>query len=142
MLYGVKPATGIFQRFIENAFANIPYTAVKVDDILIGGKTDTDHLENIEKVFTVLKEIGAKVNRKKCMSFVKEIKYLGFIINKNGIHLNPHKINAINEIPKPKDLKQVQNFLGGINYYSKFSPNMEEGTEWKWTKTEQLSLEN
>ena len=152
MPYGVNPPTGIFQRFIENALANIPYTAVKVDDILISGKTDTDHLENIEKVFRVLKEIGATVNKKKCMFFVKEIEYLGFIINKNGIHLNPHKINAINEIPEPKDLKQVQNFLGGINYYSKFGPNMadiakpyrllEKGTEWKWTKTEQLSFEN
>ena len=98
--------TGIFQRFIENAIANIPYTAVKVDDILLSGKTNTDHLENIEKVFRVLKEIGATVNKKKCMFFVKEIEYLGFIINKNGIHLNPHKINAINELPQPKDLKQ------------------------------------
>ena len=87
MPYGVNPPTGIFQRFIENALANIPYTAVKVDDILISGKTDTDHLENIEKVFRVLKEIGATVNKKKCMFFVKQIEYLGFIINKNGIHL-------------------------------------------------------
>ena len=49
MPYGVKPATGIFQRFIENALANIPYTAVKVDNTLISSKTDMDHLENIEK---------------------------------------------------------------------------------------------
>ena len=80
MPYGVKPATGIFQRFIENALANIPYTAVKADDILISGKIDTDQLENIEKVFRVLKEIGATVNKKKCTFFVKEIEYLGFII--------------------------------------------------------------
>ena len=56
MPYGVKPATGIFQRFIENALANIPYTAVNIDDILISHKTNTDHLENIEKVFRVLKK--------------------------------------------------------------------------------------
>ena len=48
MPYGVKPATDIFQRFIENALANISCTAVKVDDILINSKTDTDYLENIE----------------------------------------------------------------------------------------------
>ena len=87
------------------------------------------------------------------MFFVKEIKYVGFIINKNGTRLNPHKIDAINELPEPKDLKQLQSFLGGINYYSKFIPNMseialplycllEKDTEWKWTKTEQLSFEN
>ena len=49
MPYGVKPATGIFQRFFENALANIPYTAVKIDDILVSAKTDTDDLENIQK---------------------------------------------------------------------------------------------
>ena len=68
MLYGVNPATGIFHRFIENAFVKIPYTAAKIDDIL-SGKTDMDHLENIEKVFRVLKEIGDAVNKKKCMFF-------------------------------------------------------------------------
>ena len=47
MSYGVKPATGVFQRFIENALAKIPYTAVKVDDILISGKTDVGHLEKM-----------------------------------------------------------------------------------------------
>ena len=54
---------------LENALANNPYTAIKADDVLISGKTDTDHLENIEKVFRVLKEIGATVNKKKCMFF-------------------------------------------------------------------------
>ena len=153
MPYGVKPATGIFQRFIENALANIPYTATKVDDILISGKTDADHIENIENVFRVLKEVGTTVNKKKCMFFVKEIECVVFIVNKNGICLNPHKIDAINELPEPKDLKQLQSFLGGINYYSKFIPNMaeigkplyyllEKDAEWKWTKTEQLSFEN
>ena len=62
--YGVKPATGIFQIFIENAAANIPYSGFKVDGILISGKTDHDHLANIEKVFRVLKEIGAMLKQK------------------------------------------------------------------------------
>ena len=120
MPYGVKTATGIFKRFIENALVNILYTAIEVNDILISGKIDTDHLKNIEKVFRVLKEIGATVNKKKCVLLAKEIEYGRFIINKNGIHLNPHKINAINELPEPKDLKQLQSFLGGINYYLKY----------------------
>ena len=44
------------------------------------------------------------------MFFVKEIKYVGFIVNKNGIRLNTHKIDAINELLEPKDLKQLQSF--------------------------------
>ena len=69
MPYGVKRAAGIFHRFIENVLAKIPYTAVKVDDILISGKTDVDHLENIENIFRVLKEVGATVNKKRCIFF-------------------------------------------------------------------------
>ena len=59
------------------------------------------------KVFRVLKEIGigATVTKKKYMLFAKEIGYVGFIINKNGIHFNPNKINTISELPEPKDLK-------------------------------------
>ena len=87
------------------------------------------------------------------MFFVKENEYVRFIINKNGIRLNPHKIDAINELPEPKDLKQSESFLGGINFYSSFIQNLaeitktlyrllEKGTEWKSNKTEQLSFEN
>ena len=56
------------------------------------------------------------------MFFAKEIEYVESAINENGIHLNPRKINEINESPEPKDLKQLQRFLRGINYYSKFIP--------------------
>ena len=49
MPYGVKPASEIFQRFIENKSNNIPCTAVKIDDMLITGKNDEEHLKNIEK---------------------------------------------------------------------------------------------
>ena len=79
-------------RFIENALANSPYTVVKADGILINRKTNTDHLENTEKVFWALKEIGATVKKKKYIFFVTEIEYVGFTINKKGIHLNPHKM--------------------------------------------------
>ena len=49
MSYGLKPATGIFKRFMENALANIPCTAVKVDDILISGKTEYESLRKHRK---------------------------------------------------------------------------------------------
>ena len=69
MPYGVKPATAIIQRFIENTLANTPYTDVKLDDISINGKTDMDHFKNIEKVSRVLKETGPTISKKKCIFF-------------------------------------------------------------------------
>ena len=69
MPYGVKPASGIFQRFIENKLCNISYTVVKIDDILITGKKDEEHLKNIGNVLEILNEVGATVNKSKCLFF-------------------------------------------------------------------------
>ena len=101
--YGVKPASGIFQRVIENALTNISNTAVKIDDILISVRDESEHLQNIEKVFQVLKVLGVTVNKKKCTFFAKEIEYVGFILDKNGVHVNQNKVKAINELAEPKE---------------------------------------
>ena len=101
---------------IENALTNISNTTVKIDDILISGRDDSEHLQNIEKVFQVLRDLGVTVNKKKCTFFAKEIEYVGFILDKNGVHVNQKKVKAINELAEPKDLKQLQSFLAGINY--------------------------
>ena len=70
--YGVKPASGIFQRVIENALTNISNTSAKIDDILISGRDDSEHLQNIEKVFQVLKDLGVTVNKKKFLRFLQK----------------------------------------------------------------------
>ena len=95
MPYGVKPASGIFQRYIENALKGIPRTSVKIDDILVTGQNDEDHLRNLASVFNVLEEIGATVNKRKCKFFANEIEYVGFIIDKHGLRTNPEKVKAI-----------------------------------------------
>ena len=64
MPYGIKPATGIFQRHVENALSIVATTVVKVDNILVSGLDDTDHLANLSKVFQILEDMGATVNRR------------------------------------------------------------------------------
>ena len=53
MPYCIKPATAIFQGYIENLLCGIPMTAVRVDDITIPGKTDKNNLANLNKVFEI-----------------------------------------------------------------------------------------
>ena len=122
--YVVKPANGIFQRFIENNLSNIPCTVVKIDDILITAKNNEEHLKNIEKVLEILNEVSATVNKSKCLFFANEIGYIGFLIEKNGILVNPRKIDPIIKMPQPNNVKQLQSFLWPINYYSKLIPIM------------------
>ena len=113
MPYGVKPASGIFQRFTENKLSNIPCTVVKIDDILITGKNDEKHLKTIEKVLEILNEVGATVNKSKCLFFANEIEYIGFLIDENSIRVNPRKIDSIINMPQPTNVKQLQSFFFG-----------------------------
>ena len=141
MPYGVKPASGIFQRFIK--LSNIPCTVVKIDDILIPGKNDEEHFKNLEKLLKILNKVGATVNKSKFFFFANEIKYIGFLIDKNGIRVNQWKIDSIINIPQRTTVKQLHSFLGAVNYYSKFIPNMADITKhlyklieknaiWEW----------
>ena len=152
MPYGIKLATGIFQRHIIQALSGIERTVVKIDDILVSGISDDDHLNNLNKVFKILEEMGATINIKKCSFFAQQVEYVGFIIDKNGIHVNPKKVNAILEIPQPSSLKELQSFIGGINYYSRFIENVtrianplykliKEGSSWRWTNKEKIAFE-
>ena len=72
----------------------------------------------------ILNEVGATVNKSKCLFFGNEIEYIGFLINKNDIRVNPRKIDPIINMPQPTNVKQLQSFLGAVNYYSKFIQNM------------------
>ena len=126
MPYGIAPASAIFQRKLENELRNIPMTVVKIDDILVSGKNDDDHLRNLEKVFELLESLGLTLNQNKCKFFEDEVVYLGFIIDKHGIKTNPEKVQALANAPIPKNLTELQSFLGGLNYYGKFIPQMSE----------------
>ena len=151
MPYGVKPASAIFQRKLENELNNIPMTVVKIDDILISGTDEEDHLKNLSTVFETLQHLGLTLNQSKCKFFQNEVEYLGFILDKNGIRTNPDKIKAVMHAPAPTNITELQSFLGGVNYYSKFIQNMAEiatplytllkrDTAWKWTEKQQKAF--
>ena len=99
--------------------------------------------KNIEKVLEILNEVGVTVNKSNCLFFVNEIEYIGLLIDKNGIRVNPRKIDPIKNMPQSTNVKQLQSFLGAVYYYSRFIPNMadiakhlyklpEKNAIWEW----------
>ena len=74
LAFGVKSATGIFQRAVEKRLKGISNTVVRVDDILVGGKDTASHLENLHRVFQALKESGLRLKKEKCI-FMKDLTY-------------------------------------------------------------------
>ena len=148
MPYGIKPASAIFQGIMDTVLANVPMTGVRTEDILISGRTDEEHLQNLSKVMDLLKVMGVTVRKEKCKFFMLEVEHLGHIISKMGIRVNPEKTEALGNVPVPKNVKELQSFIGGVNYYAKFIPNMatlckplydllKKGTKWTWDVKQQ-----
>ena len=93
-----------------------------LDDIIIFSKNEAEHLKHIEIIFQKLKEAGLKLKESKCDFFKKEIHYLGHLISDKGIYPLPKKLNTIQNMPKPKNPKEIKQFLGLCGYYRKFVP--------------------
>lgn len=140
--------TNRFQRHMESKVCHIDKTVVRIDDILTSGGDDDDHLGNLEELFEVLSKMGAKVNLKKCSFMVPEVEYIGYVISRDGYRItSEEKIEALRKMPEPKTVKELQSFLGGINYYARFIHNMasiakpiykllEKYKKWEWKEKE------
>ncbi|CAF2790880.1 unnamed protein product [Rotaria sp. Silwood2] len=83
MPFGISNAPAIFQRIIDQVIAGIPNSIAYLDDILITGTNEEEHLQTLEMVLKRLSEFGFTCNPEKCLFFQDEVSYLGFIIDKN-----------------------------------------------------------
>ena len=95
-----------------------------IDDILVSGRTYTDHLSSLEEVFRHLSAEGITDKRCKCSFLNAQVEYLGHVIDQNGLHASDNKLQAIRNAPYPKNVQQLRSLLGLMNYYGKFVPNM------------------
>lgn len=118
--FGVKPAAAIFQMQMENLLRGIEGVVVYQDDITVTGKSFKDHLFNLKSVLRKMSNAGLKLNGIKCVFFQKKISYLGFTIDKNGLHKNKDRYSSILNAPIPKDIHELRAFIGMANYYSRF----------------------
>ena len=115
-----------------------------LDDIIIYSRSEKEHLEHLEKIFTRLKAAGLKLKLEKCCFFKKHIQYLGHLILADGIQPLPEKLKSIAKMPALKNLKEVKQFLRLVGYYRKFVPRFadisqvlthltKKDIEFKWT---------
>ncbi|XP_053698952.1 uncharacterized protein K02A2.6-like [Sabethes cyaneus] len=120
LMYGVASAPAIFQREISQILSNIPGVSVFLDDIKITGPDDETHLKRLELVLLRLNNYNIRVNVSKCEFFADRIEYCGFVINSDGIGKMKKKVDAIQEMPRPRNRDEVRAFVGLVNYYGRF----------------------
>uniref|UniRef100_A0A1Q3EU21 RNA-directed DNA polymerase n=1 Tax=Culex tarsalis TaxID=7177 RepID=A0A1Q3EU21_CULTA len=121
---GVKNAPGAFQQITATMLAGIPGASCYLDDVIVGGATQEEHDRNLKAVLQRIEDYGFTIRLEKCSFGKNEIRYLGHIIDSRGLRPDPAKIEAITNMPPPTDVSGVRSFLGAINYYGKFVPNM------------------
>lgn len=109
--FGVKPACAIFQKAVEKILQGTQDAANFLDDIIVTGKNQKEHLGNLREVLRRLRDAGFKLNLKKCDFFKPAIKYLRHIIDKSGLHKDPDKVIAIIKAPRPTNVQEVQLLL-------------------------------
>ena len=103
---------------------DIPGTQCYLDDIILTGRDENEHLANLEAVLKRLSEFGLRVNKEKCEFFKDSIEYCGHKIDKEGLHKAQDKMDAVLKAPRPENVSQLRSFLGLVNYYAKFLPNV------------------
>ena len=116
--FGVASAPAIFQRTMESLLQGLKHVAVYLDDILITGQSEANHLRTLEDVLGRLEAAGMRLKAAKCLFMQKEVEYLGHRITSEGIHPAAEKLRAIKDAPAPQNTQQLRSFLGLINYYS------------------------
>ncbi|KAA3670036.1 uncharacterized protein DEA37_0010048, partial [Paragonimus westermani] len=147
MPFGISSASEVFHRAMVESLENLEGVEVFIDDITVYGSTRSEHDERLNKVLQRCNEKGIHLNKNKCKFAVQEAKFLGHYITTQGLKPDPEKVKAILEMPTPKNIEELQRFLGMVTYLSKFIPQASQKTEslrqllkqeadFNWTQTQ------
>jgi hypothetical protein len=124
MPFGLMNAAQTFQRLMDRLFRNLPFVFTYLDDHLIASRTLEEHMEHLSQFFQVLQDNGLTINPGKCTFAATQVKFLGHMVSETGITPLPKHVTAIQEFPAPGTVKQLQQFLGMINFYRRFLPKI------------------
>lgn len=149
--FGISSAPGYFQEIMENLTSDLRGVAVFLDDILVSGATAEEHLHNLRALLCRLQDKGLRCNREKCAFAQSSVEYLGHTLSRHGI-AKGHKVDAIAKMPPPTNVASLHSFLGSVQFYSKFIPNLStlmepltrltrKNTAWRWTAEAQAAFQ-
>ncbi|KAD6796253.1 hypothetical protein E3N88_07149 [Mikania micrantha] len=125
MPFGLTNAPAVFMDLMNRVCK--PYldqfVIVFIDDILIYSKTKTEHEQHLRKILELLREKKLYAKFSKCEFWLREVQFLGHVVNSEGIHVDPAKIEAIKNWDTPKTPTEIRSFLGLAGYYRRFISN-------------------
>jgi transposase InsO family protein len=123
MPFGLKNAGATFQRLMDRVTQGLDFQDCYLDDMLVFSEDEDKHVEDIRSIFERLREFGLVLNLEKCKFMQSEVEFLGHRISARGIEPMGTHVESILKFPTPTDLKNLQSFLGMVNFYRRFIPH-------------------
>jgi hypothetical protein len=155
MTFGLKNDGATYQRAMNLIFHDLLGIIVEVyiDDIVVKSASLNSHLANLRLAFEKMCRYGLKMNPLKCAFGVSTGKFLGFIVHAKGVEIDPKKIETIKKVQAPTCKKELQRFLGKVNYLRRFICNLsgkvnaftplhrlKSGAEFTWGQNNKMLL--
>ena len=120
--FGLKALAGQFQRVMHSIFSDLPYVRVYIDDLAVFSADVQEHADHLAEVIRRLTASNLRLRPEKCHFFRACVDYLGHVVSRAGIRPAPSKVADLREVPPPSTGKQMQAFLGLVNYLRHFIP--------------------
>ncbi|KAK2441465.1 hypothetical protein QL285_012763 [Trifolium repens] len=122
MPFGVTNAPAIFMAYMNRIFHSFldKFVVVFIDDILVYSRNEEEHVEHLRLVLQVLRESKLYANPSKCEFWLEEVNFLGHVISRDGIAVDPAKIDTVLSWKQPQTVTDVRSFVGLAGYYRRF----------------------
>ncbi|KAL0562064.1 hypothetical protein IC582_002514 [Cucumis melo] len=125
MSFGLTNAPAVFMDLMNRVFREFldTFVIVFIDDILIYSKTEAEHEEHLRMVLQTLRDNKLYAKFSKCEFWLKQVSFLGHVVSKAGVSVDPAKIEAVTGWTRPSTVSEVRSFLGLAGYYRRFVEN-------------------
>ncbi|XP_014671627.1 PREDICTED: uncharacterized protein K02A2.6-like [Priapulus caudatus] len=149
--FSISLAPGYFQDIMEQLTSDLQGVAVYLDDFLVSGANAQEHLQNLRELLQCLEDKRLRCRMEKCSFAQPAVKYLGHKLSQKGIEKGA-KVNAVIKMLPPENVFGLRSFLGSVQFYGKFLPNLATLTEplyrltkkdipWNWGSSEQATFQ-
>ena len=136
--FDVTSSHTTFQKTMVSVMSGLQGFGGILDDLIITGSNNERHLSNLESALERMRGTGIKLKK-------ETVEYFAFVVDHDGIHRSPCKVQAIREVQVPDNPTELKSFLGMVNYYRRFIPDMAtlahplngflaENIPWQWGK--------
>jgi hypothetical protein len=124
MPFGLRNAGSSFQRMMDRVLAGLPFTYCYLDDLRIASPDLEAHQKHLRLVLERLRQFGLVINLDKCVFAVDSFEFLGHVVSSQGARPIKSYVEAVEQRPPPRTVKELQVFLGLVNFYRRFLPGV------------------